>query len=319
MAKKKKDDVAESTTETQTEMDPKQQDVMLNASHRESLYEQYDQLNQSPTTEEVVEETPAPPAETEEQAQEVVVPEPVASTETEEAVTPTEPKETRQEEKKEKTVPYQALIQEREKRKAATRDKHDYEDQLKKLQAELEEVRKSKETNIPLVDYLDDPETAFKLSQARLETHEEKLSRMEQELEKNRQFAEEQKNKAIQDQLDEQIKAVDASLTESNMPGFRMFVPQVVDKINQLSAEDSSWEVLRKPDGWKYVYEKYIYPEVKTVFQAKARQQQVEDKKALKRDANLVGSAGEAEHKDKEEEVETPKQYMERRRKQGVM
>jgi len=320
----KKDDVSEETKSTQENvsgMDPKLQDIASVNQERESIYEKYDQMSLVQPA--VQEKEPEPgPEETAEPEPPAVQEDTGASTEEEEdTVAPADPEEKKTEDKKEKTVPYAALFEERKKRKAAAMESQDYKSEIEKLRHELEELRPPKAKTEKSDYQIEDYETTLKITLAKQEALEETIRKQNEQIQKLMESDQQRLIRNRQEELDRDIQKVDKELStrkDNPIRGFSKFVPLVSMKINELVAEDRANEVFRQPEGWKYVYEKYVYPDIKGEFLSTQRQVQLAEKEKLKQEAGLVGSPGQVKSEDKEEEVETPKEYLKRRRNQAV-
>lgn len=185
-------------------------------------------------------------------------------------------------------VPHQAFHQEREKRKA--------------LQAELDNFKKKFEDS-----QKQEPESDL---DAEEQEKDRKITAIEEKQERFEQWQAEQDEKSVNSKrqeferlIDNDISTVDKALKEEGYPGFETFSTKVSTRILELGNNDP--EILAKlqnPEGWKYVYKKHIFPELKGIFLRQDKEEMVSDKKVLKQQANLIGSPGKGQKEVKEED-----------------
>lgn len=219
-------------------------------------------------------------------------------------------------EKEQKLVPLDALHAEREKRKAVQSRQRELETQL---QAVMAEVRILKEANKPLTGEVGDAEDIDpfeEVKKLRREMSELKSRDIQREQEgRKRDF--ETKSKALQNDLSK----TNDDLEKEGYPGFNMMLNSVTEKLADLMNDDPQEAVLLdNPDGWKKIYKEEIYPIIKEKFGKALKEGSIREKEKLKSEANLIGSSGKTEKPvDKEDEDWTPEDYLNSRRKQGLL
>lgn len=212
-------------------------------------------------------------------------------------------------------VPYGALHEERKRRKSLQKEIADVKEQLhtvlqdyKSLNAKVDAADDISDFDVDDDDYV----TGKTAKQIREENKvlNERLSTIENEFKQTKVQKEESR-------LNKLISETDQSLSKEGFVGFSSFGADLVAKeINKIAAEKGHEEavVYQTPEGWKHLYKKIVYPQIKSFFSQQSKRETFENKVNTKRNANLIGSPGKAEKADKQNKEWTYEDYLEMRR-----
>lgn len=280
---------------------------------RAAIYEEYEktQNTESAPAEAVKAEEAKEPVK-EEVPKEPAAPSPVVEA-TETKKEDYVPVQTEDEKKKTeiKTVPYDALHEEREKRKLAQAKNRELEDRLKALE---EKVTSTKQSEPAENEYLTDEEKRL----ARLEKDNAELKEKERLRE---QEAYKTKEQMLYEKLAREVADTDKVLAAEGLPGFQFLQGRVGDELRKMIAEDPENIVLDSPEGWKRIYREKVFPTVKGLFVQADKQKLMEEKKAAKADAGLIGSPGVADKKpeEKKDDSWTHEEYLKWRRENSLV
>lgn len=238
-----------------------------------------------------------------------------ASTETDEAELPSEEEEVAGEEVKEdeNTVPLAALHEEREKRKALSRDLEDLKTKFRDLFDDYKKL--SEEPATPPSPYdegeVDPRFAALEKQVAELRADRNKLA---------------SENKATSQakaakKFDDQVSEADSALEKDGYPGFKFSVATVDKILGEMVKDDPENRIYNNPDGWKKIYIERVFPDIQAKFTTLDKSQINEHKKTLKKKAGLVGNPGKkgAPPKKDEEKSETElyEEYLSMRQTKG--
>ena len=201
-----------------------------------------------------------------------------------------------------KTVPLQALHEARERFRKINLEYREYKQtqdkEITELKSQLKQLQDK--LNSPTEDsYSNDDEEkqALRLELAAL--------RKKYNLDDESKMREAQ-IKAQQEQQ-KKITQVSEDLLKEGYPGFDIALLKTGTKLQELvqSGEITESESA-EPDMWKKIYKEHIYPEVKSIFVERTREDMKEHKKALKKKANLVSDPGKGPEKTEEPEEDVP-------------
>lgn len=258
-------------------------------SERDSIYEQFDNLTETP-----------PEKESKEPEPEKVVAEPEKEKEPEKAEFVKEDKPTDEEKK----VPLGALHEEREKRKALAKEVADLKESFRQAvedNKKLMELMSSKADDEPITDY----EKEMLSLRKQLKVALTEIDSIKRGGEKERQASAEQR-------LDSLAKQTDTELEKAGFEGFYDFIPQVIKAMND---EEIPMDE-RSPETWKRVYQDIVYPKYIGKHKVVKKEDKKAEKEELKKEASLIKTPGKPEEKKKEEE-DTPESYAKWRQKQS--
>lgn len=199
------------------------------------------------------------------------------------------PKEEKPQE--DKYVPKQALDEERAKRKRLREEKEALENRLKAYE---EKLSPQAEPEI-IIDY----DAEINTLKNRVNNFE-KLEAQRQEQAREAAAIEQRKK------TDDMIREAGIDLAKEGYPGFSKMTGAVIDELQKIMADDPDAAVaLDNPDGWKKIYKEIVYPDFKREFTETSKQISLEQKTALKKDANLATSSGKAPSKKEDDDPDT--------------
>ena len=222
-----------------------------------------------------------------------------------------------------KMVPLQALHESRERFKKLNLEYRDFKASAVSQEKEINEL---KAQLAQLSDKLRNDSSVTSENDLSEETDVEKHLRREiSDLKKRFQVDESEKAKeaALKAQQDQQkkIETVTHDLTKEGFPGFDIAVLKTGVKLQELvtSGELTESESL-DPDVWKKVYKEHIYPNIKTVFGEREKEEIMAGKKEAKKKASLVADPGKAPEKKekKEEEITSYDQFVKMQMKERM-
>jgi hypothetical protein len=191
-------------------------------------------------------------------------------------------------------IEHAAFHAEREKRKALASEI----DQLKQTIEELK--NRKQEANVE--DEVEIPPEVLELKKRQDLLEEQQLQQVEQQRAHNLKQAESKFRSAV--------AKVNAELNQEGIPGFSLFVNDVAEKVTELSQNSPELgQKLKTEQGWKYVYQKHVYPQMKSIFLDQDKKDLFEEKKALKKEANLINTPRKPEPKPKEKDSWTLEDY----------
>lgn len=277
---------------------------------REEIINQYNIDNNIAET--VPEKTDAAEVKTEEAVEEKKEDTPAVATPDEAAIVTHEVTGEKHEDKKEekKTVPYDALHEEREKRKLAQSKTRELEERLKELEAKINSaVKPSVEEDIYLTD-----------EEKKLQEMEKSLAELKAEKEYREKESRQSQERSAREQLEKNVADTDKTLMSEGFPGFQFLAPRVGEELAKLIKEDPDNVYLDSPEGWKKIYKEVVFPTVKGIFTQSDKNALMEEKKAAKTGAGLVGTPGKSDKpaEKKSDEGQTYEEYLEMRRKGGL-
>lgn len=238
---------------------------------------------EAPPVEEAPESTPATP--------EPEVEVPGTSPDTEEEKPATKPEE------KKPTVPHAALHEEREKHKLTRSERDELKSKnalLERQQADMLQTVKSLSAKVDTLAKpkdeppapISDPEAVIRQLQAKVERLEGKTDTFEKRTETQ------QRETMIQD-LNSRIAKTNTELEQEGLKGFNYFLDQVTAEVKkQILPDGSNARDVDVPENWKKVFREMVYPRVKGMFAPEVKAKKIEDKKLLKKEAQLVDTAG---------------------------
>lgn len=216
------------------------------------------------------------------------------------------------EDKKEekKTVPYDALHEEREKRKLAQSKTRELEEKLKELEAKVNSASKPPE----------DEEIYLTDEEKKLREMEKSLAELKAEKEARERENRQSQERSAKERLEKDVADTDKSLMSEGFPGFQFLAPRVGEELAKLIKEDPDNVYLDTPEGWKKIYKEIVFPTVKGIFTQSDKNAMMEEKKAAKTGAGLVGSPGKSDKpvEKKTDEGQTYEEYLEMRRRSGL-
>lgn len=262
-------------------------------SERERINQQYAEANkgvEKPVEQALLEaqspelpkadETPTEPA--------PVEPEKELGTPAEEKKEP-EPSEKKEQEKENNLK--KALDEERSKRKRLREANEALEAKLKGYEARQEPPKEPD----PITDY-----------DAELNSVKAKLRSIE--LMEARRVEDEQRRQ-LREQTEREeamVKKIDAELAGQGYAGFEFMAGAVTKELYAINAVDpEEAQSLNNPEGWKKIFKEKIYPNFRKQSEEAARKRTLEEKKALKKDANLQTAPGKAPIKSEDDNPET--------------
>ncbi len=137
------------------------------------------------------------------------------------------------------------------------------------------------------------------------------------ELAKTQTTAQQSAQEKEQARIQSLIQNTDAGLTKQGYPGFTKFIAQVNDAILK-HVNEGDFELKDvTPDVWATVYAKEVYPEMQKLLVKQRTTDKLQEKKALKKDANLVSSPG-SHPSNETESKNTPEDYASFRKAKAV-
>ncbi len=207
-------------------------------------------------------------------------------------------------------VPYGAMHKERERRKSLQKELEDVKEQLHTVLQDYKSLN-NKILDVDLDVDDEDYVTGKTVKQLRDENRAltERLNAIENEFTQTKAQTEESK-------LNKLITETDKSLSAEGFVGFSSFGADLVAKeINKIANEKGHEEaaVYQTPEGWKHLYKKVVYPQLKSFFSQQNKRETFEGKINAKKDANLVGSPGKMEKVNKKNEEWTYDDYLKMR------
>lgn len=277
---------------------------------REEIINQYNVENN--ITETVPEKTDAVEVKTEEAVEEKKEDTPAVAPPDEVATVTHEVTDEKHEDKKEekKTVPYDALHEEREKRKLAQSKTRELEEKLKELEAKINSAVKPPE----------DEEIYLTDEEKKLREMEKSLAELKAEKEARERENRQSQERSAKERLEKDVADTDKTLMSEGFPGFQFLAPRVGEELAKLIKEDPDNVYLDTPEGWKKIYKEVVFPTVKGIFTQSDKNAMMEEKKAAKTGAGLVGSPGKSDKpvEKKADEGQTYEEYLEMRRRSGL-
>jgi hypothetical protein len=262
---------------------PKEPEV-LEDSDRDALYANYEESENTPPTDEQPEDAP-----------EEVIPE--------EYPEPT-PEEVEEKPAEEKTVPHGAFHEEREKRKAAQKENEELKDQVKTLikdNREFLEKFKAKEEDTEDIE-IDDYDETLKSVIKQNKTLQAEIDILKQRESTRTETDVSREAQKQQDELNQQVLNVDKKLTEEGFPGFESLHIEVGQELSKLVAEDPDNVRLQNPEGWEKIYKEKVFPKYRKIFTGQDKSETFENKKNLKKNANLSGGGNKPDSEETKDE-----------------
>lgn len=266
-------------------------------SEREEMYQKYAEQNkgeEKPVEEALLaaqevelpkaEETPAEPA--------PVEPEKKTETPAEDTTEPEPSEEEKKKEQEKENNLKKALDEERAKRKRLREEKEALEARIREFESKQEPPKEPE----PITDY-----------DAELNAVKSKLRSIELMEARREQDAKAAAIREQQEQLTNMKKKTAKELADEGFAGFEYMAGSVTEYLVDLVRNGDADEArsLDNPEGWKKIFKEKIYPEFHKQHEESSRKRVLEDKKNLKKEANLNTSAGKAPQKKEDDNPET--------------
>ena len=204
--------------------------------------------------------------------------------------------ETRKEQEKENNLK-KALDEERAKRKQLRDEKAALEARLR----QFEEAHKPKpeEAEPEILDYDAELKSLRKTVKSieLLEAKREELARQESIIQEHRKQ---------QETLQNMVKTVDKKLADEGYAGFEEMAGRVTAELIEMARDDpEEAKELDNPQGWEKIFKERVYPTFQKKYEESTRKRVIEDKKALKKEANLTTSTSKAPQKKEDDDPNT--------------
>ncbi len=238
------------------------------------------------------------------------------STETDEAELPSEEEEVAKEEveEEENTVPLAALHEEREKRKALSRDLEDLKTKFRDLFDDYKKLSEEPAVIPPSYDGEEEQDPRF----VALEKEVAQLKADRNKLASENKVTSQAK---AAKKFDDQVSNADSDLEKNGYPGFKFSIATVDKILGEMVKDDPENRIYNNPEGWKKIYMEKVFPDIQAKFTTLDKTQIDEHKKALKKKAGLVGNPGKKgappKKDDEKSETELYEEYLSMRQTKG--